>query len=43
MLICIINELLHISNYANMQISMMGKLHVLGHKNRLAKFQTKIL
>ena len=32
-------------NYANMQISMIGKLYVnvLGRRNILAKFQTKIL
>ena len=32
-------------NYANMQIRMTGKLYVnvLGHRNMLAKFQTKIM
>ena len=32
-------------NHVNMQISMMGKLYVnvLGHRNMLAKIQTKIL
>ena len=41
----LIRKMQKLINYANMQISMMGKLYgnVLSYRNMLAKFQTKIL